>query len=311
MLACPPGEREKALLMKWVMLFLVVVLGAYDCKLYLDSRRPATQDISPDVVENLKIRAARMAELEAALEQKIAARQAARAAVTKSVPLSAPGKSDRPNGGESNIDEPEDPLRHEMYIAVQVRRAEIALGDKYGALFQKLGLPEHQLIDLQSLLLERQFVLRATFATMNKEGSTFLEAWSKGLGDAAVPIDQAIHRLLGDAAFAELREYNQTLGARNTVTALGKKLNRSSTPLTAAQTEAMVQLIASDKSAAQLENQMHFNMLYTGGTSISNRDVKAASTVLSAPQVDAFRQLQRQLDRGQELRTIMSQAAAR
>jgi len=125
---------------------------------------------------------------------------------------------------------------------------------------------------------------------------------------------------LGDAGFAQYQQYQQTLPQRGVVNQLQQSLSYTSTPLTDAQTEQMVQLLAqaapqraanSTTPTRNMAFTMGGPMGYMGGGSgstITPEAINLAQGVLSPPQLQALQQLQQQQQAQQQLQQAMRQS---
>ncbi len=188
-------------------------------------------------------------------------------------------------------------------MAIQQRAA---LDSRYAALFKSLNLSPEQLSKFKDLLVEKGSAIADVIAAARSQGvspQTDPAQFKALIADAQAQADANIQATLGDAAFAQYQQYQQTLPQRNVVNQLAQSLSYTNTPLTDAQTEAMVQLLAStspppsDAAITRAEIAASIGSGFGGGgggggSQITDAAVAQASTVLSPTQLQALQQLQ-------------------
>ncbi len=119
---------------------------------------------------------------------------------------------------------------------------------RYATLFKNLNLPPDQVEKLTALLAERSTTMQDVMSAARDQGVNPREnpdAFRKLVADAQNEINNGIKAVIGDQGFAQLSNYEQTLPQRNVVNELQQRLSYTSSPLTAAQAEQMVQILAS------------------------------------------------------------------
>lgn len=119
---------------------------------------------------------------------------------------------------------------------------------RYATLFKNLNLPPDQVEKLTALLAERSTTMQDVMSAARDQGINPREnpdAFRKLVADAQNEINKGIKTVIGDQGFAQLSNYEQTLPQRNVVNELQQRLSYTSSPLTAAQAEQMVQILAS------------------------------------------------------------------
>lgn len=122
-----------------------------------------------------------------------------------------------------------------------------AIEQRYAALFKNLSLPADQVEKLKTLLAERSTTMQDVLAAARDQGVNPREnpdAFRKMISDAQEQINQSIKATIGESGFAQLANYEQTMPQRNLVNELQQRLSYTTTPLTAAQAEQMVQILA-------------------------------------------------------------------
>jgi len=111
------------------------------------------------------------------------------------------------------------------------------LDGPYGKLYNQLGLDTDRLQTLRGLLAEKELTLLEGFQLA---GSSRARLDNDALNALRNESDGAIRELLGDAAFASYKDYENTLPARNHVDVLEKRLSYQTEPLTSDQYNALV-----------------------------------------------------------------------
>lgn len=125
----------------------------------------------------------------------------------------------------------------------------VAIEGRYAALFKNLNLPPDQIEKLKSLLAERGTTLQDVFTAGRDLGidpRQNPEGFRKLVADSQDEINRSIKAVIGEQGFAQLSTYEQTLPQRNLVNDLQQRLSYTSAPLTSAQTEQLVQILAAN-----------------------------------------------------------------
>jgi hypothetical protein len=180
-----------------------------------------------------------------------------------------------------------------------------ALDSRYATLFRNLNLNPEQLEQFKNLLVEKQTALTDALAAARAQGidpRSDPQGLRTLVADAQAEVDASIKSALGDAAYAQYQQYQQTLPQRTAVNQLQQSLSYTSTPLTSAQTEQMVQILAantppSTNSAAANGRAAVASAFGVGlggqlGSPITNDAITQSQTVLAPAQVQALQQLQ-------------------
>ena len=136
-------------------------------------------------------------------------------------------------------------------LGVQQRAA---IEQRYATLFKNLNLPSDQIDKLTALLAERSTTMQDVMAAARDQGINPREnpgAFRKMIADAQNQVNQGIKATIGEAGFAQLTNYEQTLPQRNVVNDLQQRLSYTNAPLTPAQSEQLVQILATNAPARQ------------------------------------------------------------
>ena len=227
--------------------------------------------------------------------------------------------------------------------ALMAVQAKARLEATYGALFKNLNLSSEQVDKVTGLLAERQSTMQDVFAAARDQGinpRTDPAAFQKLVAAAQAPINDGLKTALGDAGYSQLQNYDQTMPERNVVNQLQQRLAASDTPLTSAQSEQLVQILAAN--APQRTNaggtagatgsanatQGQFGGGFGGGgpgggggfigrgggggagatVAVTPAAVSQAQSVLAANQLTALQQIQQQQAAQQQLQQILSAA---
>lgn len=204
--------------------------------------------------------------------------------------------------------------RPEMQRMMALRQR-AALDSRYAALFKQLGLSPDRLDQLKNLMVERQQVGSDVFAAAAKQGLDPMNdraELARLTAEGQAKVDSDIKSLLGDSDYSTYQDYQATLPQRSVVNQLQQSLSYTSTPLSDAQAEQLVQILAQNQPAratdagaartfvatgtisAGPDTGFVGPMLGMGGSPVTDGAVDAARSVLSEPQVTALQQLQAQ-----------------
>lgn len=207
-----------------------------------------------------------------------------------------------------------------------------ALDARYAALFKSLNLTPAQLDKFKNLLVERQTSMMDVLAAARGQGLN-REDMQKLVAGTQAEIDASIKAAIGDAAFSQYKNYDQTAAQRGTTDQLSQRLSYTGAPLTAEQSAAMTQILSQTAPARQGATGaagitanvtvtaevggggrggfgMNFMAGGAGGgasSPITDATITMAQGVLSAPQVDALKQLQAEQQAQQKIAEAMRQ----
>ncbi|MBS0663552.1 MAG: hypothetical protein JSR48_09815 [Verrucomicrobia bacterium] len=192
-----------------------------------------------------------------------------------------------------------------------------ALDARFAALFKSLNLSPEQLEKFKNLLVEKQTAIADVMAAARAQGidpRTNRDEFRQLISDTQAEIDANIKSTLGDAGFAQYQDYQRTLPQRNTVTQLEQALSYTSTPLSSAQSDQLIQILAQSSgpqsNAAANRNLVRANFGVgfggAGPTSpITDAAITQSQSVLAPQQVQALQQLQQQQQAQQQLAQAM------
>lgn len=127
------------------------------------------------------------------------------------------------------------------------QRAEI--DRRYAPLFKNLNLPVEQIEKLKSLLAERTTTMQDVMAASAEQGINPRDnpdAFRKLITNAQNEINASIRATIGDTGFAQLTGYEQTLPQRQVVNELQQRLSYTNSPLTPAQADQLVGILAAN-----------------------------------------------------------------
>jgi RNA polymerase sigma factor (sigma-70 family) len=180
-------------------------------------------------------------------------------------------------------------------------RAKERLDLFYGYLFRWLALPESQLDQFKSLLVEKEQLKIETLEAQNAVGLLVREnrgLFREGVDLGQQKVDAEIKALLGEARNMQYLQYREDLVQWSAVNALAHKLRVTATPLTDEQANKLVVLLRS--SLLRIHAPFTFDIsigagFYSGhiGSALTERVFRQSAEFLSPPQVESFRRLQR------------------
>ncbi len=238
----------------------------------------------------------------------------------ESVDAENPARADRRNrgpggpGGFGNVLNALQKPETQRLVAIQQKAA---LDARYAALFKNLNLSPAQLEKFKNLLVERQSAPMDVMAASAGQNLSREEV-RKLVTSSQAEVDGTIKAAIGDIAFAQYQNFDQTAPQRATADQLSQRLSYSATPLTADQSAAMLQILtqtsAPRTAAIGTGGAATATVVVDGGgrgggmtfmagmggggggptqgTPITDATVNMAQGVLSGPQVDALKQLQ-------------------
>jgi len=141
------------------------------------------------------------------------------------------------------------------------------------------------------------------------------------MSQAVAQTDQSIQQAIGDAAFQQYQQYQQTLPERNVVNSLQQQLSYTQTPLTDDQSNALISLLqqtqpqrAGNGTSGTTDGAggpgPGIMALVNGGGNarVTDDAIAQAQGVLSAPQVAVLQQVQQQQQAQQQMQQLMRAA---
>lgn len=189
-----------------------------------------------------------------------------------------------------------------------------ALDARYAALFKSLNLSPAQLEQFKNLLVEKRTAVADVMAAARSQGLTGRENRDELralVQNAQAEVDASIRASIGDAAYAQYQNFEQTQAQRSVVSQLQQRLSYSGTPLNDAQSEQLVQVLAAtteqrNPGAGGIRTAVgRIGFGGSGGAQITDQAVAQASTVLDAAQVQALQQLQQEQQAQAQLARIV------
>jgi hypothetical protein len=193
----------------------------------------------------------------------------------------------------------------------------------YAPLFKSLNLSPEQLSQFQGLLADKQQALMDVLQAARAQGispRSDPEGFNTLVNQAISQSDTAIQQALGDAAFQQYQQYQQTLPERNTVNSLQQSLSYTQTPLTDDEANQMIGLLQQTQpqhagnGTAGVTNGGDggpgvMALVNGGGTAkVTDEALTQAAGVLSAPQMAALQQIQQQQQAQQQMQQMMRAA---
>lgn len=227
--------------------------------------------------------------------------------------------ADAPTVGRlfSLLDNPE----AQRLMAVQQRSA---LDARYSALFRMLNLPPEQLEKFKDLLVEKRTAVADVMAAARSQGLTGREnrdELRQLVNDTQAEIDASIRAAVGETAFNQYQNFEQTQPQRAVVSQLEQRLSYSGTPLTPQQSEQLVQVLAANTPAAAPKagnpartirataSGSAGAMFFTNPAPLNDQAVAQAATVLNPTQAQALQQLQQEQQAQAQLSQLLREQA--
>lgn len=250
----------------------------------------------------------RRRELEAVASTRGAARVGVAADASAERPAPAEGRGGRGRGGPRGDDFQAMMDRPEMQRVMALQQ-KAALDVRFGPLFKSLNLSPEQLAAFKNLLAEKEATLMDTMRAAREQGidpRNDPEGFKKLMATTQAETNAAIKTALGDEGYAQYEQYQATQPQRNVVSQLQQAVGASD-PLTAAQAEQLVQVLAANSAQATagaglppdgggrggfMGGGPGGGGAGGGGATITTAAVAQAQTLLSASQLQALQQLQ-------------------
>lgn len=243
-------------------------------------------------------------------------------------PASAPAPAERPDERARGIARGErggrgpaalrEMLDNPHVQALRAVQQRAALDQRYAGLFQKLDLPPEKLEQFKTLLADRQATAMDVLAAARDQGidpRRNPEEFQKLLAAAQADLEGQMQSLIGDAGFAHYQSYEQTAAQRSVVSQLERRLSYSDAPLTPAQAEQLVQILAaSSPSAPSAASARGVTGARADGPGrgasapISAAALTQAQSVLNPTQLAALQELQQQQQAQQQLQQLVGES---
>lgn len=177
--------------------------------------------------------------------------------------INGDGPSDRPGRGPDGrggrggnpmqqLTAVRDLLNKPEVMALLSVQQKAAVEARYAALFKSLNLSPDQAEKLKAVLAERQTTMMDVMSAARDQGidpRRDPEAFQKLMAMAQNDINSSIKAVIGDSGFAQFETYEKTLPQRNVVNQLQQRLSYTDTPLSTAQAEQLVRILAANTPA--------------------------------------------------------------
>lgn len=179
--------------------------------------------------------------------------------------------------------------------------ARVRLDTLYAPLFQKLQLPDDALDRLKDLIVEKQQMRSDAANAARASGvNRQLPAFYQAIDETESATNNQIKGLLGDAGFSRYVDYERTFSSRTTVNQLRDSLNQTAEPLTLAQQEQLVDLIARTApprpdATTGLSSEVGGGLFPEPVSGIATAAIEESRAFLSPSQVGALSRLQTQM----------------
>jgi hypothetical protein len=186
------------------------------------------------------------------------------------------------------------------------------LDSRFGALFKELKLPTATLDKLKDLLVEKEVTMQDVMITAREHGidpHVDPDDFRELVSSAQDETDNAIKSLLGDSAFSQYQQYQQTLPQRAVVNQLQQSLSYTSEPLSDGQAASLMEILASASTQANGAGEtppLGPGPGPNGGgfgprAVITPETVTLSQSILSAAQVQVLQQLQQTQEAQEQL----------
>ena len=220
-------------------------------------------------------------------------------------------------------------------VRLMAMREKTMLNARYGALFKKLALSPEKLAQFQSLLADKQSIPMDVMTAAIQQGIDPMQnpqEFRQLVQNAQTEIEEKIKAALDPASYAQYQNYVQTEPQRMVVNQLQQSLSYTDTPLTTAQTDQLMQILA-DTSPVHGGGVItsgaavgYFNRTGSGnsmavavgtpppdgaggfgGSLVTDEAVTRAQSVLSPAQIQALREIQQQQQTAAQLQQQIMQ----
>lgn len=153
----------------------------------------------------------------------------------------APEREQSPRLGRRR--EPPDFASDPEIAPLLLKQRQRQIGNRYAALFARLGLSSEMREKLQALLADKQISHFDAMGLARRQGLGREDAMELAR-QADAESDGSIRSLIGDAAYSQLQEYDRTYAQRSTVNSLSMQLGYAGTPLSSTQQEQLITVLA-------------------------------------------------------------------
>jgi len=174
----------------------------------------------------------------------------------------------------SRLDDPEIRRMMDLQRLANINR-------QYGQFFKDAHLTPEQIGQFQQLMLERQRAETDVLVAASQQGINPMsdpQEFRQMVRSAQADVDNQLQTSLGSTTYTQFQSFQQTQNQRGVANQLQQDLSYSDSPLTDAQKQQMVQVIASTNKG--------------GGAAVSAGTLTAAQGFLSASQMQALQNIQ-------------------
>ena len=222
-------------------------------------------------------------------------------------------------------------------VRLMAMREKAMLNARYAALFKKLALTPEKLAQFQSLLADQLSVPMDVLTAASQQGIDPMQnpqEFRQLVQNAQTEIEDKIKAALDPASYAQYQNYIQTEPQRTVVNQLQQSLSYTDTPLTTAQADQLMQILAATSPVdgggapgtggavvASVNRTGSGNSMVVavgtpppdgggfGGSLVTDEAVTQAQSVLSTAQVQALQEIQQQQLAAAQLRQQMMQTS--
>lgn len=187
---------------------------------------------------------------------------------------------------------------------------------RYAALFKRMNLSPEALDKFKALLLEKQNAMRDAMEVAREQGLNGREnrdAMNALLKATQAELDASIRSAIGDSAYSQYEQYQQTGSQRNTADQLSQRLSYTGAPLSDAQYDQLVQALGTSTASSFFGGPGgpggFGGFGGGGGTSvITDAVIEQATGYLSSTQVDTLRKLQAEQQAAKQMQDMLRNA---
>ncbi len=195
------------------------------------------------------------------------------------------------------------PEAKELFVTLRRESARREVAESHGPFFKNTLLNPKESARLTDLLMQKRLDIRELADAKILTGVETPEAIAGAVDTISPKYEGQIRALLGRQAYAELEEYEQTIGPRNTIRIVRQTLqsHAAAAPLLDSQADALFEALKASQREAQTALQGDYNNIAFMGSPMSTRFMADISTILSPAQLQAVADLQRDMDRQRTL----------
>jgi hypothetical protein len=219
----------------------------------------------------------------------------------------APVERARAEGGRFNMMMNSPEVQHLMAM-----QQKAGLDGRYAALFKRLNLNPADLEKFKNLLVEKQSTVMDVMAAARGQGLGGRDGRDEIrqlVQEAQAEVDGSIRASMGEAVYSQYKQYEATLPQRGVVDQLAQRLSYSSAPLSDAQADQLVGILAATAEPSANPGGMRAQAagfvtafpgggpvaaMMGGGAKITDTAIVQAQGVLQPQQVSALQSIQQE-----------------